>query len=33
MPNEPNTTILNKEKVKGELRFENVNFSYPSNKD
>jgi ABC-type multidrug transport system fused ATPase/permease subunit len=33
LPNEPGTTILNKDNVKGQIEFKNVNFSYPSKKD
>lgn len=32
-PNEPGTTVLKHEDVKGEIKFENVNFSYPSSPD
>jgi len=30
-PNEPGSKILKREDVKGEIRFENVSFNYPSN--
>ena len=31
--NEPETKIINKEEIKGEITFENVCFRYPSNKE
>ena len=33
LPNEPKTKILKREDIKGELRFDNVSFSYPSDKN
>jgi ABC-type multidrug transport system fused ATPase/permease subunit len=31
--NEPGTTVVQKENINGEIKFEDVSFSYPSNKE